>query len=372
MHLSEILSRWVARGAEVTWIASSFPGAAAEEEIRGIRVRRRGSWWNANWAAAAEVRALERRESFDLVLEDINKIPYFAPLYSRAPVLGVVPHLFGTTVFAEASWPMALVVWAHEAFLPWFYRRIPFLVISESTRQDLLRRGLAGDRIVVSLCGIDHSRYSPGGPKAEVPTVVYVGRLRRYKGVDALLEAFARVVREVPEARLAVLGDGPHRPALQARAERLELGDRVEFTGYLPSGEKVRRLGAAWVSALPSPKEGWGLTVIESNACGTPVIASRSPGLVDSVRDGVSGLLVPHGDVGELTDALRRLLTDASLRARLASGGLEWARRFSWDRAADEAWQVARAVVEGRALPRAFAGREETVSNDSGLARETA
>ncbi|MGH7340770.1 MAG: glycosyltransferase, partial [Candidatus Rokuibacteriota bacterium] len=182
VHLAEILSRWVRRGAQVTWIASSFPGAAHEAEIRGMRVLRRGSWWNANWAAARAVRALERQGPFDLLVEDINKIPYFAPLYAKSPVLAVVPHLFGTTVFAEASWPMALVVWAHEAFLPALYGRVPFLVISESTRDDLERRGVAGRRIVVSHCGIDHSRYSPGGPKTEAPSAAYVGRLRRYKG----------------------------------------------------------------------------------------------------------------------------------------------------------------------------------------------
>jgi glycosyltransferase involved in cell wall biosynthesis len=105
------------------------------------------------------------------------------------------------------------------------------------------------------------------------------------------------------------------------------------------------------VSALPSPKEGWGLTVVESNACGTPVVASRSPGLVDSVRDDESGLLVPHGDATALADALTAVLTDGELRVRLGRGGLAWAARFTWDRCADEAWQVARAVVDGTSLP---------------------
>jgi glycosyltransferase involved in cell wall biosynthesis len=367
VHLSEILARWVSRGAEVTWIASSFPGAASETTIRGMRVLRRGSWWNANWAAAREVHRLERQGAYDLIVEDINKIPYFAPLYAKAPVLAVVPHLFGTTVFAEASWPIACVVWAHEIFLPALYGRVPFLVISESTGADLGRRGIPERQIVVSHCGLDHSRYSPGGTKSEIPSVVYVGRLRRYKGVDALLDAFARLSKELPAARLSVLGAGPYRPALEARARRLGIADRVEFTGFIPAEEKVGRLRAAWVSALSSPKEGWGLTVVESNACGTPVIASRSPGLVDSVRDGETGLLVPHGDVAALTAALRRVLTDASLRERLAAEGLRWSRRFSWDRAAEEAWQMARSVVERRELPRSFIRPDDAGSEESGL-----
>src|SRR5262249_8308362 len=149
------------------------------------------------------------------------------------------------------------------------------------------------------------------------PSVLYVGRLRRYKGVDALLDAFVQVRARLPEARLTVLGDGPHRSVLERRAAKLGLGESVLFTGFVPSAEKARRRISAWVSPLPSPKEGWGLTVVESNACGTPVVASRSPGLVDSVRDGESGLLVPHGDARALADALLAILTDEELRQRL-------------------------------------------------------
>ena len=266
-------------------------------------------------------------------------------------MLVVVPHLFGTTAFAEASWPVAAVVWAHERLIPFVYRKCSFLAISESTRRDLEARGLHREQVSVSVCGLDHDRYRPGAAKTDHPTVLYVGRLRRYKGVDVLLEAFARVRARLPAARLAVLGDGPHRPALERRARRLGLGDAIEFTGFVPPAEKVRRLQSAWVSALPSPKEGWGLTVVESNACGTPVVASRSPGLIDSVRDGESGLLVPHGDRDRLTDALLAVLTDADLRARLGQSGIQWAARFTWERCAEEAWQVARAAIEHSPLP---------------------
>jgi glycosyltransferase involved in cell wall biosynthesis len=351
VHLWEILKRWLPRGAAVTYLASSFPGAAPEEEMDGIRVLRRGSWWNGNWAAAACMTRELGGEPFDLVLEDLNKLPYYSPLYARAPVLVVVPHLFGTTVFAEASWPVAAAVWAHERLIPAVYGRCSFLAISESTRQDLVARGVARGRIAVSHCGLDHRRYRPGGAKTERPSVIFLGRLRRYKGVDTLLEAFHEVLARMPEAQLTILGDGPYRAALAERARRLGLGAAVEFTGFVAGEEKVRRLASAWVSALPSPKEGWGLTVVESNACGTPVVASRSPGLVDSVRDGESGLLVPHGDAGALAETLLRVLGDAGLRERLAAGGLAWAGRFTWERCSDEAWSVATAVAEGRALP---------------------
>jgi glycosyltransferase involved in cell wall biosynthesis len=359
VHLHEILKRWQARGHRVTWLASSFPGGAPEVEIDGIRVLRRGHWYDANHALPAAYKRELSGERFDAVIEDINKLPFFAPRWADAPVLAVVPHLFGTTVFDETGPLQALYVMAHEALLPSIYRKTRFLAISDSTRDDLMTRGIARERISVVNCGLDHARYTPSAPKASHPTVVFVGRLRRYKGVDVLLDAFAEVRRNLPEARLWIVGDGPHRAALERRAQRLGLGDAAQFFGFVPAAEKVARLSAAHVSACPSPKEGWGLTVVESNACGTAVVASRSPGLIDSVKDGETGLLVTHGDTRALAAALSRVLTDAPLRARLEERGQTWSRTFTWERCAEEAFGVLEQVVGSRVeagawpLPRA-------------------
>ncbi len=334
------MKRWRARGHRVTWLASGFPGGAPEVEIDGIRVLRRGHWYDANHALPAAYRKELRDEKFDAVIEDINKLPFFAPRWAKAPVLAVVPHLFGTTVFAETGPLEALYVVAHEALLPAVYGKTPFLAISESTRRDLVRRGIARERIAVVHCGLDHERYRPVAPKADRPVIAFLGRLRKYKGVDFLLDAFHALGRTMPDAELWIVGDGPHRASLERRAERLGLGDKAKFFGFVPASEKVERLSAAHVSVCPSPKEGWGLTVVESNACGTAVVASRSPGLVDSVRDGETGLLVPHGDTAALTLALMRVLTDAPLRRELELNGLHWADTFTWERCADEAFEV--------------------------------
>ena len=113
-------------------------------------------------------------------------------------------------------------------------------------------------------------------------------------------------------------------------ADRLGVAEAVEFRGFVGTAEKVRVLQEGWVLVQPSPKEGWGLTVIEAGACGTAVVASNSPGLRDSVVDGRTGLLVAGRDDRSMADALIRLLEDDALRERLARGGLEWAGRFQW------------------------------------------
>lgn len=333
LHLFEILRRCVRDGDRVVWLAERFPGSAAEDAIEGIEVHRAGSWYNAHLALGSLYRRRFRGERFDLVLEDINKVPFFTPLFAGVPVLAVVPHLFGAAVFREAPPAVGLLVWAHESILPLVYRKTPFLAISESTRDDLARRGIEPRRIRVVRCGLTQADYgvtTPPVDRAE-PRVVFLGRLRKYKGAQHAIRALAIARREAPEARLDVVGDGPYRAALESLARSLGLADRVRFRGALPHAEKVAALNAAQVAVCPSPKEGWGLTVIEANACGVPVVASRSPGLVESVKDGETGILVPHGDAPAMAAAIVRLLHDRQLRLRMADAAVRWARTFDWE-----------------------------------------
>jgi glycosyltransferase involved in cell wall biosynthesis len=332
LHLFEILRRCVRDGDRVTWLAEAFPGAAAEDEREGIRIVRAGTWYNAHLALGALYRARFRRERVDLVVEDINKVPFFTPLFARAPVLAVVPHLFGATVFREASPWVGAVVWAHEALIPLVYRHTPFLAISESTRDDLVRRGIARERIDVVRCGLESGSYAvTKPPESREPVVSFLGRLRKYKGAQHVLRAFPAILAAVPDARLEVIGDGPYRADLERLSRALGIAGRVRFLGALAHDAKVAALNDAQVATCPSPKEGWGLTVIEANACGAPVVASRSPGLVESVRDGETGLLVPHGDARALANGVVRLLTDRPERLRMAEAGRRWAATFDWE-----------------------------------------
>ena len=332
LHLAHILGEAAARGWRVTWLASGFPGGAPEGRHGDIRVLRRGNWWNFNWVVPGVLKREFASPAPDLIVEDINKVPCFTPWWTRTPVAVIVPHLFGTTALREASFPVALYVMALEAMIPAVYGRGRFVVISESTRDDLVDRGIDRDRVTVVHCGLDHATYrtDPAATKSGHPTVVFVGRLRRYKGVDWVMRTFPAVLDRIPDARLVVIGDGPFEAALRRAADRLGVARAVDFLGFLPSPEKVRRLREAWVVVQPSPKEGWGLTVIEAGACGTAVVAADSPGLRDSVRRDETGLLVPYGDDAALAAALVRVLEDRPLRERLASAGIARAPTFSW------------------------------------------
>lgn len=346
VHLHQIFGRLAERGHRITLLCSGWREGDARDEVDGIEVHRVGGRHSFTLRAAPYYARHLREKKFDLVVEDINKIPLYSPLWARRTTVALIPHLFGTTAFREASPPFATAVWLAEQPLPYLYRDVPFQAISQSTADDLVARGLRRESIRVIFPGIDHSRFKPD-PSAERfadPVFVYVGRLKRYKGLELAIEAVARLVDEGLNARLLIGGLGDHREALSAYAGS-RARSAVEFLGFISEDEKVNLLRRAWAAVYPSPKEGWGITNIEAAACGTPVVASDSPGLRESVAGGRSGFLVRHSDVDAWTSALGRLARDPALRQRLSEGALGFAAGFSWERAADETEDHFRSVL---------------------------
>jgi glycosyltransferase involved in cell wall biosynthesis len=349
VHCHEIFRRIAGRGHEVTQFSCAFPGAPAEERIDGVTVVRGGSRPAFNLAVPAAYRRRFRHERYDVVVDDLNKIPFLTPYYVREPVYGIAHHLFGTAIFREANPLSAAYVFGTERLGLPVYRRagVPFMVVSPSTQAEFLAAGFPEPALPLVYNCVDHSRFRPTGvPKSPVPLIGYFGRLKKYKSVDHLVRAFAFVLRVLPDARLVIVGHGDDRTRLERLVATLRLADRVEFTGFVPEERKVDLLQEMWVNVTPSFKEGWGLTVVEANACGTPVVASDVPGLRDSVRDGETGLLYPYGDIPALTRAILRVLEDDALRMRLGVQARAWAKQFDWEVMATRAEELLRQRVE--------------------------
>jgi glycosyltransferase involved in cell wall biosynthesis len=349
VHLHEIFKRIAADGHAVTLFCSSYPGAAPEERVDGIRVLRKGSRNFFNLKVPQRYRSQFRHEGYDVVVDDINKIPFYTPWYVRQPLVGIVHHLFGRSIFLEASLPGALYVSLAEKLVPGVYRGTPLAVVSESTRQELLELGFPPHSLSIVPNCVDHSVYRPSDETAEGPPIIgHLGRLKKYKSVDHLLKAFQIVRQEMPEARLKIIGDGDYRPELERETRRLSLADSVEFTGYLGKDETVRSLHQVSVAVNCSAKEGWGLTVVEANACGVPVIASDVPGLRDSVIDEKTGFLYEYGNIEQLAQKILLVLRDDHLRERLRAEAIGWARTFDWKDSAGKMLAVLEAAIAAR------------------------
>jgi glycosyltransferase involved in cell wall biosynthesis len=337
IHLFELFSRIARRGHEVRLVCSGFAGAPSVETVDGIEVHRHGGRHSFALLAWRAIAAASRNFAPDVVVDDINKLPLFTPLLTRRPVYAVVPHLFGATAFEEVSWPLAATVYLAERAIPRVYRGAWFHAISDSTRDDLVARGIPRDRIAVVYPGVDTGRFAPdpATPRSNPPRFVYIGRLKRYKGVEFLIQALAIARRERPDLSIDIAGTGDDRARLEAVARSHGVSDAVRFLGYVDEPTRLKLLRESVANVFPSPKEGWGITVMEAAACGTPSLASNSPGLRDSVRNGQTGILVPHGDAGQLALEMLRLAADPALAERLGRAARTWAEQLTWDGAAE-------------------------------------
>lgn len=350
IHLHEVFGRLAGRGHEVTLLVSGFAGAPPRATIDGMNVHRTGGRYSYNVYAPGYYRKHLRNPGFDVFVEDLNKVPLFAPYWVKEPIALLVHHLFGTTAFQEASVPLATATWLLEQPIPAVYRKLPTMAVSQSTAEDLGRRGFDGTRIEVIPNGVDLDFYTPDAAvqRFAEPTLLYLGRLKKYKRVDLIIDAFARVRRTFAAARLIIAGKGDARPALEQQIRRRGLENAVQLTGFVSDLEKRDLFRRSWVHLLTSSKEGWGITNIEAAACATPTIASNSPGLRDSVEDGRTGFLVPHGDVAALAARIEQLLGNPILRRQLGEQAQAFAQRFTWDRAAHDTEQFLTGVARDR------------------------
>jgi len=348
VHFSEIFSRLADKGHSVTLLTTRFKGCRSRTVHRGIEVLRRGSNYLFNWEAPIIVKKLLKTKKYDCIIDDVNKLPFYSNIWFKSTPNGVFyHHLFGKTVFGLTNPPMALYVYLMEKMSTRIYAKTPCCAVSTSTAEELVRQGVDKRVLTVIENGIDIERYCPDRFVArDDGLLLFVGRLKKYKRVDAILEAMSAIEKSGRKLRLAVVGTGDDLPRLKKRAGELGLSGRVDFAGFIDEDKKIELLRKAALFVNPSEKEGWGITNIEASACGTPIVANDAPGLRDSVVDGETGLLYDNNDVQSLTSSIQKLLDDEKLRERFAVCGRAWAEKFSWDASARRVeewlWTIAR------------------------------
>lgn len=350
VHLEEILRRLVSRGHEADILCCGFPGAKKSEVVKGIKIIRHGSRSLFNYTMPFVFKKLIKQEKYDIILEDINKIPFFGPLYHKLPTLIIFHHLFAGSIFKEINPFLGLYIYFSEKPIGLVYRKNHIMAVSESTAGELIGKGIPQSRVHVVHNGINHDIYSPGpeGAKFSQPTLLYVGRIKKYKSIETAIDAMPLILRQLPGARMVIIGKGDQLPSLEAKAKSMHLEQAIEFKGFVPKEVKVEYYRRSTLLFYPSFKEGWGLTNIEANACGTPVLAARVPGLRDSVDEGRSGLLFEYGNVNEFVEKAIKILADAEFRSALERGAVAHAARFSWDKAADETERLMELVLAER------------------------
>ena len=355
-HLHRIFGKIVEMGHTVVLFTTTFPGAKEREVVDGIQVIRKGGDLMFQLTVALNLKKLDREFNFDVVVEDLNKLPVFAHWFVRKPLLVQMHHLWRKSIFAEAIFPIAFMVWFFERIIPFFYRTQNFVVVSPSTKKELAEIGVDESRISVIYNGSEMPKVTECADSCEsatnpvtsatTPYFIWLSRVHRYKGIWTALEAFEKFSTKHPEVNLYVVGDGPLLKKLPTWIQSHGLEGKVVLTGFVSAARKYELLSSSLALLQTSYKEGWGLTVMEAAQLCKTTIASDVPGLCDSVRDGETGILFPSGDAAACASAMEKIYSDAELRASLGKNAKRYAESFSWENSARETLELLERTVD--------------------------
>jgi glycosyltransferase involved in cell wall biosynthesis len=352
LHAHEIARRWAAAGIDVVLRTSAVSGAPRQAKRDGYRVLRRSGRYTVFGSGPLDFVAgrLGPVGRLDGLVEIWNGMPFLSPLWWRGPRLVFLHHVHAEMWAMTLSSPRLAAAGAmlESRFAPPLYRRSRIVTLSDSSRDEIIESlHMRPDLVTVVAPGIA-PRFSAGaaadaaplagsnaiaesaiGAKADHPLVVAVGRLVPVKQFDRLIQAARPLAELHPDLEIIIVGEGYERPVLEAAIESAGVGNLVRLAGRLGDEELVALYRRAWVLVSTSAREGWGMTVTEAAACGTPAVASRIAGHLDAVADDVTGLLFDNED--QFVKAVDRVLADSSLRAKLAAGALERAAGLTWD-----------------------------------------
>jgi glycosyltransferase involved in cell wall biosynthesis len=345
LHADELMRRWADAGLDITHRTSAAAGLPATAHRHGYRVIRRGSRYSV-FGRTAVSELIGRMGHSDALVEVWNGVPWFSPVwYRRRPHMTILHHVHGRMWDQVLPAPLAGAGRLLEARVaPPFYRRTRTVTPSEATREELLRLGFRPELVTAVDNGTD-PYFSPGDARWPDPTVIAVGRLAPVKRFDLLLEAVEQARATVPGLRVRIVGEGPLGAELQAWIDARRAGTWATVLGHVTRGQLRDEYRRAWVVGSASLAEGWGLSLTEGAACGTPAVATDISGHRCSVVDGVTGVLAPEALLGE---ALAAVLTDGPRRERLGAAALVRARTRTWDSSALGALRVFHQVVDER------------------------
>lgn len=336
---------WVASGHEVTWFSSDFGDCKKEENIDGIKIIRRGTELTVQYQAFRHYKKFFKGK-FDLVIEQINTIPFFTPLYVKEKKITLIFQLAREVWFYEAFFPLSLLGFFGEFLYLKLYRNTPVITISESTKQDLLNLGFSKNIFILPV-GISFKPLDQISEKDQNPTLISVGRLRKSKRVHHIIQALHIVKKKLPNVQLRIVG-GAGKPRyikkLNYMVRKYNLQDNIIFHGYVNEQSKQNLIKHSHAIIVTSVREGWGLVVTEANALSTPAIGYNISGLRDSIKDRKTGLLTERNKPSSLAQTILSLFNEKDLN-RLSKNALKCSKEFLWEKSAKQSLAILKNCV---------------------------
>lgn len=336
---------WQTQGHSVTLFTSLFSGSKKEETIDGLKIIRAGNRYTVYlWAIYKYLTTF--KGEFDLVIDEVNTIPFFTPLYVRGKKIAYVNQLAREVWFYEFPLPFSTLGYLLEPLYLRLYRNIPCMVISDSTKKDLLNLGIKKVSVFPMAADFKEEQKYLGSKEKDF-TLLYVGRLVRSKRVLDVIEAFSLIAKSIPKSKLWIAGSGDQRYLKSLKDLSLNLGveNRVKFLGQVSQEKKYRLMNGAHLILVTSMREGWGLIVTEANALKTPAVVYDVPGLRDAVKHQVTGIICSQNSPTILSEEIINLHSNPPNYQRLQESAYNWSKKLTWENTGGQSLKILKEVV---------------------------
>lgn len=348
----KLAKAWLAKGHKVNIVSAKFPGAKDEEIIEGVKIFRPARFYHHSpfeyLTYLYRTARFYRRKlvgKYDLVIDQVHGLPFFTPFFVKEKVVLFPLEVAKSIWFYEIRFPYSLFGYLLEFAYIKIFKDVPFLTISSSTANDLTKLGVENISTITPGRNFPPLRRLPR--KSKAPLLVSLGRITEMKRIGDTIYAFRLLHKELPNIKLVIAGQGKEKyfEKLKSICQTTAIDDRVSFPGYISEKEKKRLLSQAWIFVSTSLREGWGLSVIEAASCGTPTVAYKVAGLVDSIKNQETGFLCQKNNPQELVKNIRRLLINRALRRRISQNALNYSRQFSWEKTAGDGLEIFKKIL---------------------------
>ncbi len=326
---------WVKKGHRVTLFTSLYPQAPRHEMIDGVEIIRYGGQYLTVKLWAVIWYKFMRHQSFDIVLDHFHGIPFFTPFYVKEKKIAFI-HEVALEVWKFNPWPyplnkiLNLIGILLEPLIYHFYLSIPFITVSESTRNDLVKLGISQSKITIINNGFNRGDKIPV-KRNKMLTVIYLGTQSYDKGILDALKSFSIISLLDSRSTLWIVGKGDMRieKKIKEETKKIKKG-KIVFWGYVSTHKKYQLLKKAHILIHPSAKEGWGLNVIEAASVGTPTVGYNVCGLRDSILPNVTGLITSNNTPYHLAHDIVDLFNDKKRYKFLSTNAKRFSNRFKW------------------------------------------
>lgn len=328
----EMAKRWVQKGHSVIQISSLFPQAKREEAIDGVNFIRMGKWWTVHVLAWFYYNKYLSK-NVDIIIDEVHWFPFFSRVYAKEKTIALTCEVANKLLFTIYPLPIAYIFRIIEKLYLLLYKDVPTMVISESTKSDLIAQGHNKRDIVILPIGFTKPTNLKQYKKERTPTIIYLARLNKQKGIFDALESVKLIKQQVQDVKLWVIGAGDKEVIIEVKKmiKERDISQNVKLFGFVSQEDKYRLLASAHILIVPSVQEGWGLTVAEAGLVKTPSVAYNVQGLKDIIQDGISGKLV-FPDSSELAKGVIDLLQNKKQYKLLQIGAMRRAQSFDWDK----------------------------------------